>query len=632
MNSKELQNIVLLNSSATIKSPINIRSLQGQTLITNDTISSVRFDKWYEEVLWANGKHNQTVTGTWKVDQIQLHDNVHGNGLINGFSISEIEQNLKANIASIDSVISNHYGSYQKLCSNLQYIANQTSDTSSYILKHFELDFKLQGSSPIFSQFAFKTFERHFLAINTNCTTQLYVWHKEARNFIKVDEVITGVVYHWTMVKNAQQDLFIVTNSKMEAHFPCPIGGLNVWKLNENNLVHIKTILPISDVVELHANDEQLGIFYVLKNLDQVVKFDLFGNQLESWKLPSESYNYNFLSNDVSNGLTLSSGRKLFMLDSKAKSRQTRTIGIFSDSPVMEVFKNQTKPGDSKIYTMRMPPTDLKIKKQTIPEIPATPLKNVNEKPNVFSKLRDFGEAFKTLNLKKLPKLSIRNQTDDASSRSTEKKLDENNYKSSTDKSLIEKISDMLQPKDDEKVSTTSEPEIIPKDRNESAKNVSDADKLKNIVNDIKQLFSNSEDAHVEDVPIKMESSTAKASFDVPTPRILMPHDTEEEDVSSLNNVEEPSTKFPEDVTSYIEPNADDVQIGNEQLPILVISGNGVTEMENIFFPERGAGEIIVLYVGPSHQKRPLYAVWRTRDSIIKGNHNLVEVNIFVNI
>jgi hypothetical protein len=58
-----------------------------------------------------------------------------------------------------------------------------------------------------------------------------------------------------------------------------------------------------------------------------------------------------------------------------------------------------------------------------------------------------------------------------------------------------------------------------------------------------------------------------------------------------------------------------------------VINGSGIRETENQFFPERGTGEFVMMYVGPRHQKRPLYAVTRNRDSTIKGNHNIIEVS-----
>lgn len=317
VNSKELQQIVLLNSSPTIESAVNFKSLEGSSLYTNNLISGTNFDKWHENVLWNQGKDVQTVSGNWRVKKLRITDDVTGNGLINDVSISEIEKNLNNSINAINVAISDHAGKYQELCQILG-VKGNNSKNSIHILKHFELVFKLQESLEIFSYFTFHApSHENYIAVNTNCTTQLYKWQKEAERFKYLGQVVTGVVYDWAIVKNLNKDVFIITNSKMEANFPCPFGGLNVWKMNDDQMFHVNTIPTEDDVLQLHVNPQQPGRFYTLHNLDSVKHFDVFGEKKEFWQLPREHYNYSFVPSDVISDLTLFNGQKLFMLKSK---------------------------------------------------------------------------------------------------------------------------------------------------------------------------------------------------------------------------------------------------------------------------------------------------------------------------
>lgn len=407
VNSKYLKRAVLLNSSPTIESSVNFKNLQASSLFTNTMISGVAFDKWYDNVLWSRGKDEQTVSSHWKVKKLQLIDDVTGNGLINDMSISDIERNLRSSIASIDTVISNHTRQYQELCKELSAKANE-SQNSIHILKHLELDFKLHEED-IFSYFAFETPERNsYFAVNTNCTTQLYKWKKDEKKFKKQEQIVTGVVYDWAMVKNVKSDVFIVTNSRMEANYPCAFGGLNVWKLNGDQMFHVNTISNKTDVLELHVNDQQPGRFFTLNNLDLVEHFDVFGGERkEFWQLPStEHYNYSFIPSDVISELTLFNGRKLFMLESKFKKRQARFS--FEDGPLRKLMKNKTRPVDSPVYTIA---NLSEPRGNSLPSIPATSLRDSDKQDDFITRIRQVGDAVRNSmrdNFNNVPKLTIK--------------------------------------------------------------------------------------------------------------------------------------------------------------------------------------------------------------------------------
>jgi hypothetical protein len=770
VNSKNLNNIVLLNSSAAIESAVSFRSLQGASINTEDNISGINFKSWYENVLWNRGKDEQVIGGNWKVKKVKLIDDATGNGLINGKSVKEIERNLRTSIGAIDATISNHHGKYLELCRDLGGKAND-SRNSIHVLKHFELDFKVQELSEIFSYFTFESANENFLLVNTNCTSQLYKWEKEQEGFKLAGKVVTGVVYDWALVNSGKGEVFIVTNSQMEANYPCMYGGLNVWKIIADQIFHVTSIAKDSEVLELHVNPYQPGRFFTLNNLDLVMHFDVFGQPLDKWQLPMEHYNYSFVPPEVGSDVTLYNGRKLFMLESKFKSRQTRFLWNtknnepwLSSAPIMNLTKSQN-PGESPIYTLKQP-APVQKDKFSLPSIPAKPLVRVDDEADFVTRIRNVGDALQRSmgdSFVKVNKLTIKNATgidmkadeklwvnektaeppierNDINSSTTEdstlkKSSNPDKSSSSSPKATIEsssatktsenktksfivispksnstevgstfmqklknvgkavgntvKFFGTLDPKylkaqnirteettmessGDVKASsekpqvtsstTSSETKEAFKDsektedseRLEDSKKVkdedsSDAKKSENSKNHEKTTSSindensknseNSENAnktekarkpelHSTTVTPSHQPATSNVSFKpslpsenqrIPSikPQIILPP----EDENFTDNLEFPAetTKFPE-VT-------DEVLLDLEQpVPHEVLTGSGVRQTENSFFPERGAGEFVMMYVGPRYQKRPLYAVTRSRDSIVKGNHNIIEV------
>lgn len=672
INSKNIQNIILLNSSPTIDSAVSFRSLEATSIYTNSIISGYNFDKWYENVLWGRGKDEQVIAGEWNVKKLRLTDDTTGNGLINGVSIGEIENNLRSNIDAIETAISNHSGKYSELCSDLASKANYTQNLV-HILKHFELDFKLHGPDEIFSHFAFETpSHENYIAVNTNCTTQLYKWHRAEEKFRKLAIVSTGVVYNWAMVTSTNNEVFIITNSRMEANYPCQYGGLNVWKMNGDQMFHVNTISNDTDILELHVNQHQPGRFYTLDNLDSVSHFDVFGEKKEFWSLPVDHFNYSFLPPEVTSDLTLFNGRNLFMLESKFKSRQVR-FAWDKKAPRLEMTANKPVNGDSPIFKFKMPqPQEQDSRQLAIPSIPSTPLFKVKDKDFV-TKIRDVGDAVrKSLRdtFSKIPKLKIKNSSDLP-----------NEAKEAADK-------DETSPTRDQEDSQPTRGDIAAKgeseddnvghgiktlnpfkgywgvfdnytDAKETINKADDAfenkvkagvDKMKELANrllkkttqkpkptkstaspyiypvdsflmqpDGAQEETASEDARLAgenkvatENDVDQTEMTSKAPALSMTPQILFPA----KDEIDMENLQEATaaTKFPETIGDELEP----------RVPVTELKGSGVKQSENTFFPERGAGEFAMMFIGPRHQERAMYAVTRVRDSFIKGNHNIV--------
>ena len=122
-----------------------------------------------------------------------------------------------------------------------------------------------------------------------------------------------------------------------------------------------------------------------------------------------------------------------------------------------------------------------------------------------------------------------------------------------------------------------------------------------------------------ESQPTETTEENKKLPILAVTPKILFPSFSE--DQKFLENEFPETTKFPE-VVAAETPSQEEQRVPHE-----VLIGSGLKETENPYFPEQGAGEFVMMYVGPRQQKKVLYAVTRTRDSIIKGNHNIIEVS-----
>ncbi|CAO1413813.1 unnamed protein product [Diamesa serratosioi] len=144
-------------------------------------------------------------------------------------------------------------------------------------------------------------------------------------------------------------------------------------------------------------------------------------------------------------------------------------------------------------------------------------------------------------------------------------------------------------------------------------------------------------DVHLEDSPItyikqigpnKPQKSTSVNPDIFFTPRIMMPPD----DVMKADGNADESfdTIFPEHFTPATNIESAFNRVNQEEdmeaRVAYVAPTGGIRTTENAFLPEKGSGELLVLYVGPNNHKRKLYAVSQTRESTIKGNYNVIRI------
>ena len=421
INGKYLRDVALLNGDIVIESPISMQSVTAHSLYTDYPISTINFNNHYNNLLWTNSMDQQVVHGKWSVKNVNVKGNVYGNGLINGLNVNEIQDNFHKHLETINNVTSNYADFYQKTCNEIQYNVNVSSNENIHLLKYFERvtfeELAAQHSEEIFSSFTFETPAGvHYLAINRNCTTQLFMWQREREEYVLMERIsLTGIVYNWLAI-SLNDEVFIVTNSKME--MTCNRSGTNIWKVYNGELVFLRKIREHDEVLEMHTNVKKTPpSFYLLLNNDMVLEYDVFGYQLNHWQLLVGRGNYNFLSDDLELGVhvALCDGKTLITLESQ-QSRGTKTRRHLVDVPTMSEVSHLE---DSPITYIKQIGKNKSRKQRkffsneiiSLPRIPSVQLRSTDN-TSLSEKLKTIGLKVKTdldEKFKNFGKLAIKN-------------------------------------------------------------------------------------------------------------------------------------------------------------------------------------------------------------------------------
>lgn len=581
INSKRIEKIATLDSSLVFDSSQTFTSLEAASVQSDNKISLIDFRHWYENVLWKNGKDdNQVVNGNWKISKAFLDDDVFGNGFINQRPINEIERNLATNINGVELALGNYAEQYSDMCEKMQHRAENYAQNSIYILKYFESSFKIIESSEIFSYFSFKTKDRNYLLVNTKCETHIYKWSHEHENFMKVNSVDTGVVYNWIKLepqsnKGSDEGVFIITNSRMKAGGECTYGGLNSWKLIDDQLINMVKISSEDDILELHADSTNTNSFYALNITDHVISFDFYGRILEEWTLPAESLSYNFLPSGILSGLNLHNGRRVYSLDSKFLRRHKRNF-----YPEQQSSRSKRSP----TFSFNMPTLPSKERKHFVPTIPQKPIEATSKRLDFMSKLREAGEIIMTsFNIETERIKNLKPTIDETKNDIKLAKL-----KNETNKLLF----------------VINSPNISSFKKNLNVSMKQDrilTGKLFTTLNEIENS-DKSETHKTTEAPI--QSSTTLPEDDITTTtqnslltniRIIMPPD----EIGNEATTSEQGSPAIEDLNkeSFYSLGVD------KQIEIAAVQGSGVRNMENNYIPEKELGEVTVLYVGVNNKQ-----------------------------
>lgn len=598
INSKRIEDIVLLNSSPVFDSKMNFRSLEVQSINSDYLISGIDFKNWLKTRIWKRSNEVQVITNQWSVKQAKFNADCNGNGLINGRSINQIQKNLKENVNQVQAFLSNYTGQYTQLCRNLQSQVENYGHSSVHILKYLELDFKIVEDRDIYSFYDFSTKDGNYLIVNFGCNSKVYLWMKSQQKYQETSFTETGIIYDYASFRYENGDFFVITNSKVPSDAPCNFNGLNSWKLDNRKLVHITAVKTDGAVNKIFSHATHTRLFYALDSTDKVMSFDAFGTKLEEWKLPSESLSYSFLPHGILPDLNLYNGRRIFSLESKRRTKRF----WYEDIDARKALRNQTS---ARKFILNPPD-------YSMPTIKPITLQSVKE-DNFLSKIRNAGEIIKSSLSKGLPVAGEKNDKKFQMNlpKFAMRQNKEQNVTTETREENTEKSKDGdVNKKDPLKLLFTIKNPNFPNIKDFGEK---DAEKPKDF--NIKKVGSSIFDSMVNPFNIK-PPTTSRAEIEEPARE-------ENESITTIQPSENATT--PDSLMAVETPQ-------ERQAETTVVQTFGVRELENSFIPEHG--EIIVIHVGPADQKKQLFAVSRKRSSIVvsggdKGNDFIEVRNIF---
>lgn len=92
---------------------------------------------------------------------------------------------------------------------------------------------------------------------------------------------------NWLTISSHHNEVFVVTNTKLENH-GCEFGGTNVWKLSGEKCIFHQKIDHEQEVLELHSSPMQKKErFYAMMSDNSVKEFSVYGQKIEEWIMPA---------------------------------------------------------------------------------------------------------------------------------------------------------------------------------------------------------------------------------------------------------------------------------------------------------------------------------------------------------
>lgn len=303
-----------------------------ENLYTNDDISGINFNQWYKNSVWKTGRDIQHVTANWTINDAIIRSSIDGNGDFNGLLIESLSQRIFNHTPQIEGNLQEFHKSYQEVCNTLTSLVDNTQK-DLYILSHFDIKLKIQESLPISSFYYFTTNNREYLAINFGCMSKLYIWNAVQIVFNYVCEFSSGIVDQFIHVIDTKNNWYLISNSAINRK-KCNESGLNIWKFNGSSIIHFPSKLDIHiSYNSIQRNYHHMERFYALQDENNTVyDYDLHGNIVEKWNLPSHGDKFRFIPNEANLGLALSDGHLLTVLSS-IKPRFERTSQWIDNLP-----------------------------------------------------------------------------------------------------------------------------------------------------------------------------------------------------------------------------------------------------------------------------------------------------------
>nr|XP_019548163.2 LOW QUALITY PROTEIN: uncharacterized protein LOC109418432 [Aedes albopictus] len=317
LNGKPFGPPVAIGPEMVIESPISFRHLIVDRLETEDMISGVDFDRWYENSLWSKGRDHQTIEARISARNVRFSGDVEGNGKINGVDIMDVVQRMKAAKKNVEDQLQDYQSEMRSFCSNTKQLVDK-SQSRMFFFKYFVQRQVINEHLPIVSFHFFDHLGYHFLGVNMGCESHFYQWDPTGKAFVPIFKYYTGLVEEWNHVVNGEEAIFLVTRSISEIT-QCEVSGLSVWLFTGVQLQLVWNTIDTASMQSVVA-DPVKSYKFMYCTPDVVVEYSVDGSTLEQWRLPKSALGYEFIPSRVGLGLALSDSKLLVLLSNVNKT------------------------------------------------------------------------------------------------------------------------------------------------------------------------------------------------------------------------------------------------------------------------------------------------------------------------
>lgn len=338
VNGIDLRSIVALDQNASLAGSFAFSALEASDMQTDDLLSGIDFTHWTQNTLLHNASEPQTVTGNWTIQQM-LVANIDGSDRLNGASIGALSERLQQHTGDLlGGAAAETQQTVHGVCNEMRQLIER-SQRFHYGIAHFEELLRIaagagagDADAAVRSVHVFEWNRSVFLLLNVGCVTRVFKWNAVSGVFRNKGDLNTGPVDEWITLSSTSEPkvLHWATNTIPDASTECAHSGLNLWKIVGTKIVLVKNI-GASGAFRLNAaSAPTMDTFYAIDDrANTVAEFDLEGNAVEVWKLPSTvialqneqqplQSEFVFLPPQINFGLALSDGTRLCTLTSTA--------------------------------------------------------------------------------------------------------------------------------------------------------------------------------------------------------------------------------------------------------------------------------------------------------------------------
>ncbi|XP_055910742.1 uncharacterized protein LOC129945108 [Eupeodes corollae] len=315
-NGIDLRNLASLREDLYISSPLSFSKLITRNIITGDLISSIDFTKWQKKALLKNAQSATTVTGNWKVNELNVKTH------------SITGDSPKSRLMQADYEIHDQYNqiyeSFAGLCQKSLKLVEDAS-RKTYFLKYLDRSFGLIENNTIDKVFLIADHSQEYFIVNIDCQSKIFAWDAEADALKLISTFESGLIEDVFAVPAKDASLHLITNVQSRNINCSHHGGVSAWSFNRKNVSHLKNFTDF-DISTVHHSAKNEDIFYAIDEKNKkVVQLASTSNEKRTWNLPpSEKGLYRFLPNDADLGIALANGQQILLLNQSPRRYRRR--------------------------------------------------------------------------------------------------------------------------------------------------------------------------------------------------------------------------------------------------------------------------------------------------------------------